>query len=239
MRWSEEATLEFVKLYLKQECLWNPHNIGYKSKHHRDKAYSEIISEFNHIKTLTIPEVKLKIKTLRTTYIQQLHKIQQKSSPDCIYEPSLFWFHEMDRCLKDVIHTNGLSSTDTQEASEADSSCMWINLHNSDDEFTSDLLVTKSDEDIDSFNGGTLTPIKLGMPYTLSSKKIKKKRLKHRRLLVLNSEDSSCLRKRYDEFDMYGRYIATQLRGMDLRKALQLQLQIQTLVSEARISDTD
>lgn len=40
-----------------------------------------------------------------------------------------------------------------------------------------------------------------------------------------------------DEFDIYGKYIASQLRRMNLEKALRLQLEIASLVSEARIAD--
>lgn len=97
-------TLEFVKIYLRNECLWNPAHPGYKLKHQREKSYFDIISEFkvSTSKTLSVPEVKMKIKNLRTTYVQQVHKILQKSHPDAIYEPSLVWFHEMDRCLKHI-----------------------------------------------------------------------------------------------------------------------------------------
>lgn len=38
-----------------------------------------------------------------------------------------------------------------------------------------------------------------------------------------------------DEFDIYGKYIASQLRGMDIQRALSVQLQIQRLVSDARM----
>lgn len=38
-----------------------------------------------------------------------------------------------------------------------------------------------------------------------------------------------------DEFDIYGKYIASQLRGMDIQRALRVQLQIQRLVSDARM----
>lgn len=104
MRWSEAITLEFVKIYLKHECLWNPSHPGYKLKYQRDKAYVDICNEFKDstTKCLSVPEVKMKIKNLRTTYVQQVHKILQKSSPDSIFEPSLVWFHEMDRCLKHI-----------------------------------------------------------------------------------------------------------------------------------------
>lgn len=97
-------TLEFVKIYLKHECLWNPAHSGYKLRYQREKAYTDISSEFKvaTMKSLSVPEVKMKIKNLRTTYVQQVHKILLKSSPDSIYEPSLVWFHEMDRCLKHI-----------------------------------------------------------------------------------------------------------------------------------------
>lgn len=120
MRWSESVTLEFVKIYLKHECLWNPAHTGYKLKYQREKAYGDITSEFKAAtsKCLSIPEVKLKIKNLRTTYLQQVHKILQKSSPDSIYEPSLVWFHEMDRCLKHVPSNRHSNSYNTVSNSE-------------------------------------------------------------------------------------------------------------------------
>lgn len=115
MRWSEAVTLEFVKIYLKHECLWNPAHPGYKLKYQRDKAYGDISSEFecSTNKILSVPEIKMKIKNLRTTYAQQVQKILHKSHPNFIYEPSLVWFHEMDRCLKHIPsnrHSNNYSN---------------------------------------------------------------------------------------------------------------------------------
>lgn len=40
-----------------------------------------------------------------------------------------------------------------------------------------------------------------------------------------------------DEFDIYGKFIATQLRNMELPKALRTQLAIQNLINKARLSD--
>lgn len=104
MRWGETVTLQFVKTYLKHECLWNPEHPGYKLKYLREKAYADIGTEFNVStqKSLSSLEVKLKIKNLRTTYVQQVHKILEKSNCNSIFEPSLIWFHEMDKCLKNL-----------------------------------------------------------------------------------------------------------------------------------------
>lgn len=105
MRWGETLTLQFVKIYLKHECLWNPLHLSYKSRSEREFAYLKIISEFKASggASLSIPEAKIKIKNLRTTYVQEMRKVLNKSSPDHIYEPSLVWFPEMDKCLKNVI----------------------------------------------------------------------------------------------------------------------------------------
>ncbi|XP_034834428.1 uncharacterized protein [Maniola hyperantus] len=242
MRWNESATLEFVRLYLKHECLWDPNNPGYKLKHRRDSAYLEICSEFKSIKTLTIPEVKMKIKNLRTTYIQQVHKILQKSSPDCIYEPSLVWFNEMDRCLKHIPTNRHLSSYNSQETPEVDSSShIWVNQEaqdNPEEDCHPDPLVPNSDDEYDSLKTESSPIIKVERSASpLPTKKIKKKKLKHRNHSIQNLEDSPFERMQEDEFDIYGKYIASQLRKMNLQKALRLQLEIQSLVSEARISD--
>lgn len=58
-----------------------------------------------------------------------------------------------------------------------------------------------------------------------------------------DSSDKSFLSHMYsidsrkeDEFDIYGKYIAAQLRNMDLQEALRIQLEIQSIVSAARIT---
>ncbi|XP_059057898.1 uncharacterized protein LOC131851411 [Achroia grisella] len=246
MRWSEAVTLEFVKIYLKHECLWNPAHPGYKLKSQRDKAYVDICTQFKAStnKVLSVPEVKMKIKNLRTTYVQQVHKILQKSSPNSIYEPSLIWFHDMDRCLKNITtNRHPILCDNPQESAEVDSSCqIWVDqeLQNGvTEEVNPDPLIPQTDEEYDSTRADdTVSKIKKERNTLSSYKKIKKKKLKHRSPVQDYSTDSNseCLANE-DEFDIYGKFIAVQLRKMDLHKALRLQLEIQNLVSEARIAD--
>ncbi|CAG9565012.1 unnamed protein product [Danaus chrysippus] len=187
MRWSEAVTVEFVKMYLKHECLWNPNHPGYKIKYQREKAYFDICSEFktSTMKTLTVPE--------------------------------------------------------TQETPDVDSSCqIWVDQGTQQDneEMNPDPLSNSEDDDFESSKTEESTPIKkerLSQP----SKKIKKKKYKHRNLNQTQdySKNLSFESTKEDEFDIYGKYIASQLRKMDLHKALRLQLEIQSLVSEARLSE--
>lgn len=62
--------------------------------------------------------------------------------------------------------------------------------------------------------------------------RIKRKKLK-RKSIYRTVSNSKC----EDEFDIYGKFIASQLRQMDMHRAIQLQLEIQSLVSEARMAD--
>ncbi|XP_061379166.1 uncharacterized protein LOC116771480 [Danaus plexippus] len=241
MRWSEAVTVEFVKMYLKHECLWNPNHPGYKIKYQREKAYFDICSEFktSTMKTLTVPEVKMKIKNLRTTYVQQVQKILQKSGPNSIYEPSLVWFNEMDRCLKHIRTNRHLYSLSTQETPGVDSSCqIWVDqgTHQDNEEMNPDPLSNPEDDDFESSKMEESTPIK---KERLSQPSKKKKKYKHRNLNQIQDypKNANFEATKEDEFDIYGKYIASQLRKMDLHKALRLQLEIQSLVSEARLSD--
>lgn len=94
MRWSENQTFEFVKLYFRYEYLWNTEHEDYKLKDRRLKAYRDIVSEFKTLTgiSLSIGELKAKIKNLRSTYSQELNKIKCRSGPDYTYEPTIKWF---------------------------------------------------------------------------------------------------------------------------------------------------
>ncbi|XP_045537345.1 uncharacterized protein LOC106713191 [Papilio machaon] len=246
MRWNEAVTLEFVKIYLKHECLWNPSHPDYKIKYERDKAYADIASEFqlSTMKSLSIPEIKIKIKNLRTTYLQQVHKIIQSSTPDCIYEPSLIWFHEMDQYMKNI-PTNRHSAlyNTNQETSVADSSCqIWVDQdlpNDNTEESDTNPLNPSTDTEYDSTKPEISLHVKKETDYSSQSfNKVKKKKTKRQSSEQHNSTDSTSDSVALeDEFDIYGKYIASQLRNMDLQKALQLQLEINNLVSKTRISE--
>ncbi|VVD03662.1 uncharacterized protein LOC126965476 [Leptidea sinapis] len=241
MRWNENVTVDFVKVYLKNECLWKPNHPDYKCRVRRIQAYEDIAADFKASTNilLTIPEIKMKIKNLRSTYMQEVHKILQKSTPKYIYVPSLVWFEEMDKCLKNIISVNRVTSNQTmlannimpEETSEVDSSCnIWGDQ--ADDSFyeeNPDPLVPQPDEGFQPKLEES-SPEKSPVPH----KKLKKKKHKFRQLPPEKKYESFT---NEDEFDIFGKYIASQLRTMHLQKALRLKLEIHSIVNDARISD--
>lgn len=102
-KWSPDKTLKFVIEYRNRECLWNTTSSSYKDRRLKQDAYLELSEMFE---CDGVNDVKIKIKNLRTTYIQEYKKVQESirtnsnSKGEGIYVPSLVWYKEMDLFLR-------------------------------------------------------------------------------------------------------------------------------------------
>lgn len=104
-KWKEDHTPLILNLIKDRQCLWNTKIEEYKSKTARERALKEIVDELN-IEEVTVEDVKLKIKTIRTRYSSELAKVNQSTKSgvgsDDIYVPKLFWFKLADSFLNAV-----------------------------------------------------------------------------------------------------------------------------------------
>lgn len=119
MRWSENETYQFVKIYLNHEFLWNSEHTNYRLKSKRLKAYRDIIAELNETTGILLneTELKMKIKNLRSTYSQEIAKIKQRSGPEWTYKPNMKWFSEWHKCF-------GALKKNTDDSSFENVSCL-------------------------------------------------------------------------------------------------------------------
>lgn len=105
MKWSETETLKFVELYRIHECLWNIHSPDYKNKVMKRTAQQDIVFKMA-MENFGAEEVKQKIKNLRSTYNQEITKIQKskilESNSLNVYVPTIKWFVIMDGFLKNM-----------------------------------------------------------------------------------------------------------------------------------------
>lgn len=95
MKWCEEQTIDFVKEYVKHECLYNVNCVQYKSKRIRDAALLSISQNLN-IPDFGPKEVYKKIRSIKSTYSQELKKIKFRNKSAAgknNYKPHLRWFH--------------------------------------------------------------------------------------------------------------------------------------------------
>ncbi|XP_060804698.1 uncharacterized protein LOC106134696 isoform X2 [Amyelois transitella] len=221
-KWSETETLKFVKIYLQYEFLYNPKHKYFRQKKLRHEAYISVSSEFEAATGMKLDEqeIKAKVKILGSTYAQELAKIRKRSDTDNPYSPAMKWFHYWHKYKRVIQQRNAQNSEDdTQETGEISPET----LSEDDQKFEPELeetIARESDSDEE-----------------VETKRVKLEDDEHSNKIFTNFVDTSSVSEPEDEFDHYGKYIATVLRGMDMDKALQIQLQIQTLLSGARMED--
>ncbi|CAH2093729.1 unnamed protein product [Euphydryas editha] len=104
-KWSEDKTIKFVSEYVVHKCLWNFKNHLYKNKQARHSSYTAI-KEAMDIPGLDVNAVITEIKNIRSTYSQEVKKINDSmksgAGADSIYRPSVKWFDILHDVLRSV-----------------------------------------------------------------------------------------------------------------------------------------
>jgi vacuolar-type H+-ATPase subunit E/Vma4 len=76
---------------------------NYKNRDMRQRAVEAIMQAMERGE-FGVAEVKQKIKNIRSTYNQEVQKIQKSTtsgvSPDDVYKPTVKWFDVMDQIMK-------------------------------------------------------------------------------------------------------------------------------------------
>ncbi|VVC45693.1 MADF domain [Cinara cedri] len=105
VRFDEDTTLRFVKLYRDQRLLWDKGHESYNKRADRLNAYRRIVDEMA-IDKLGVSEVVSKIKSIRSTYQQEVQKIRASAQSDkrdadaaSPYVPRVQWFPIMDAMI--------------------------------------------------------------------------------------------------------------------------------------------
>ncbi|XP_075227104.1 uncharacterized protein LOC142327710 [Lycorma delicatula] len=127
-KWNEEITMRFLKKYRKKPCLWNVHFPQYRNQQMRNAAYQELVDEMQ-LPEFTIHRAKNKIKNLRSTYTQELKKMEQSKGS---YVTSLVWFDEINSFLRPLIgvrtsNQDSNSVPDDVNANEMSTYHLWNN----------------------------------------------------------------------------------------------------------------
>jgi len=113
-KWHNDFIEPFLDQYRQYECLWNTSNDSYKNRDTRDKAYASMCAALC-LPGLSVYDIKIKIKTIRTNYKSELNKVlkSEKSGAGLndVYVPRLFWFKKADEFLRGVsVSKNSISN---------------------------------------------------------------------------------------------------------------------------------
>ncbi|KAI5636577.1 hypothetical protein NE865_10693 [Phthorimaea operculella] len=181
---------------------------------------------------------------MRSTYIQYLQKLRRDRLPVEVLNDSLVWFKDMHKCFSSIniprnLYEEGVSYDQPEN--------LETNLEDSTQNIPIDTLEEEiSDNPTDPFISPTEDDYVLLLKHEPEDEPpIPHKRKRKYKWRNRDSSESSPNNSRdcntrgttskEDEFDIYGKYIASQLREMGLQRALRVQLQIQNIVSEARL----
>ncbi|VEN58472.1 unnamed protein product [Callosobruchus maculatus] len=208
-----------------------------------------------NIKGFGVTEIRNKIRILRSTYSQELKKIKlsKMHGSTGLYIPNLKWFAEMNDFLK-LNKTKGITEMPSAvlriESNETSNEPPTISikaihsiksepiandtsLENADDTFTeegayndemdeSDFLLNEPDQE-DMFV----------MPKPKKAKTEEEDSPEHSPPHSLNIT----AREYEDEFDVYGRHVAAQLKQLSISNAVRAQEKIQSILTTFRLQE--
>ncbi|GBP63007.1 hypothetical protein EVAR_43755_1 [Eumeta japonica] len=235
-KWSSEQTSKFIALYREQECLWRIDSMEYRNKKMRDDALNRI-SQGMQMSALTIEDVKKKIKHLRSTYLMELRKVEKCFDSSTVYTPSLSWYKEMDDFIRDVTVKRSICNISSRAVGE-----FLVNDSDIQTEYEQDLQDQQEDQAAESDEGDFSKSLQASTSFginPLPDIKLKKTRLRKFNSLIDELKtfvDETKGRKENDEFDIFGKHVAVQLRSLPLEEALIVQKKIQSVITHSRIN---
>lgn len=98
--WTKKDTEELLLLYQQWPILYDPKNKDYLNKIKRNNALESVQNKFKKNKPdISIPEIKTKIKTLRSQFIKERNKEKNSkksgAGTEDLYEPSLWCYDQL------------------------------------------------------------------------------------------------------------------------------------------------
>lgn len=114
---NREFLSEFIDLYRQLPEVWKVKSDAYKNRNLKNLAYEKLITKLKEVETnVDRDKVRKKINVLRTAYRRELKKVmtsyKSDSGTECVYEPSLWYFQELDFLRDQESQVQGTSTID-------------------------------------------------------------------------------------------------------------------------------
>ena len=98
-KWSEATTLKFVHLYCGLRCLWDTNLPEYRHQRTRHEAFQQLVVGMG-LENFDTADARVKVKSLRNTYLLELKKIERAHLQNNVYVPAMKWFAVMDNAMR-------------------------------------------------------------------------------------------------------------------------------------------
>ncbi|XP_050307424.1 uncharacterized protein LOC126744118 [Anthonomus grandis grandis] len=238
-KWTEDITVKFVELYKEEECLWNTQLVIYRNKQARESAIKRIV-ETMEIENFGPIDVKNKIKTLRSTYVQEVAKIKKSQSSgaraDEIYKPKMKWFSVMHMFLQTM---DKRRVTCSNLASETYNGSNTLQVEDEVEEATHEEVPLAAEVIKANVSGAINEPTP--KRHKAAKSKIKEVAgcIKDLNSLTKSIRDLQSTESSENEFDIFGKSVAAQLNKLPLLAAVTAQAEIQQILTRSRVSNIE
>ncbi|KAG8294415.1 hypothetical protein J6590_103434 [Homalodisca vitripennis] len=238
-KWNINNIETFLELYEGYPCLWGYKLAEYKDRNLKEDGWLQIVKGMN-MPNFTVKDAKEKMRSLRNTYSNELVKITKSKSSgsglDDVYTPTRRWFPTMDRILGAVVKTResqiiGIPNEDgnkdqrNEESQDIDAESDEHQTPRIKRKITTDhqtvippkirtAFKTKTDERVQKIESSIIT-----------LKEISDKAFEPRNVQMTES----------NEFDLFGQFVASQLKKLPESSALLAMQHIQTHLFELRM----
>ncbi|XP_045776323.1 uncharacterized protein LOC123874844 [Maniola jurtina] len=255
-RFTETQMYKLAEIYRDYECLWNVTSELYKDRSARDCAYQKILERLN-VPGLSIKDIPKKIKNLRSSYYQEIKRIQNSRRSgvpeDAVYKPKVSWFTIVEGFLMPFRNQRETCSYNDKDSNSAsDSELETQNTKSMVDAIPEEDSNVDESSEVDWGFGHAPTsahrenencsPAYFILPSKKQAKKRKDKKDDDIHYAIAKIDkianrltQNALMEKREDEFDTFGRYIAMALRSMPKELAIMGQTDIQKVISESQL----
>ncbi|XP_012938663.1 uncharacterized protein LOC101861586 [Aplysia californica] len=248
--WSRDTVLNFIEMYKFHECLWKMKSKDYRNNLMRERAYEELVLFCKPFHPEANKEFVIKkISNLRTTFKRELKKHENSKQSgmgsDEVYEPSLWYFHNLmfleDQDMPSAGSSNlqsyeypssfSIEATDMEESLSPKAGSEMSLLDVKEEPPSAETLTSLSQ----SQHSQLPTVYKQLMPEVSEALLHKKKRKTNDDELI----KAACLRllnpANDDEHDNFGKNVAHKLRRLTTEQQIYAEKLISDVLFEAQL----
>lgn len=239
MDWTDDNVIRLINEYRERQCLWDPATPHYKMMNKKNDAWTDIANTLG----CDVEEVKKKMNSLLASFRRERAKERKKrfasGSDEVVRTSTWFAFRHLSFLLDKFTSRDTNKSTENLQEDpyfQEDYGILETALKKEDLSSVEDGGGSVNIEYTDSNAGNVSTT-----PFTDGSVRLRaadRKRTAntialHKTLCKL--QRLSDFRNEDDEFDLFGKSIAVQLRNMPLERALICQETLQAVMKQERL----
>lgn len=231
-RFTIEETQLFLDLYEQELCLWDVNTNKTNKTVPKRKEARRRIAEAMCIEDFNEESVRQKFRSLRQTYIQEKNKLRRSkesgATGDNVYQSNLCWLGQMQRLLPDGIKRKApRASRFKEEEQKIDSISIY-----SDDSYY--------EENEHEIENCPIPNERIKEELEVFDENGQSDFCENKDIAQADSPEDKCIPQptpSEDEIDLFGRYIAAELKTLKPRVRLLLQKDIFNMILDEKLKN--